>query len=54
MSDRQQAARRAAEYAVEVAGFEVESARAVLDIASGQRPAEDQPELEVRSPIERT
>ena len=50
--DRQNAARRAAEFAVEVAGFEVESARAVLDIASGQRPAEDQPELEVRSPIE--
>ena len=50
--DRQAAARRAAEFAVEVAGFEVESARAVLDIASGQRPAEDQPELEVRSPID--
>ncbi|MGY6554763.1 MAG: efflux RND transporter periplasmic adaptor subunit [Wenzhouxiangella sp.] len=49
--DRQSAARRAAEFAVEVAGFEVESARAVLDIASGQRPAEDQPELEVRAPI---
>lgn len=50
--DRQNAARRAAEFAVEVAGFEVESARAVLEIASGQRPAEDQPELEVRAPIE--
>ena len=50
--ERQNAARRAAEFAVEVAGFEVESARAVLDIASGQRPAEDQPELEVRSPID--
>lgn len=49
--DRQAAARRAAEYAVEVAGFEVESARAVLDIASGQRQIEDQPELEVRSPV---
>lgn len=49
--DRQAAARRAAEYAVEVAGFEVESARAVLDIASGQRPAEDQPELEIRAPV---
>lgn len=49
--DRQAAARRAAAYAVEVASFEVESARAVLDIASGQRPADDQPELEVRSPV---
>jgi HlyD family secretion protein len=52
MRDRQAAARRAAEYAVDVAGFEVESARTVLDIASGERPAEDQPELEVRSPVE--
>jgi HlyD family secretion protein len=50
--DRQMAARRAAEFAVEVAGFEVDSARAVLDIASGQRPAADQPQLEVRSPVE--
>ncbi len=50
--DRQVAAGRAAQFAVEVAGFEVDSARAVLDIASGQRPAEDQAELEVRSPIE--
>lgn len=49
--DRQIAARRAAEHAVEVAGFEVESARAVLDIASGERPPEDQSELEVRSPV---
>ncbi|MEE4637670.1 MAG: HlyD family efflux transporter periplasmic adaptor subunit [Wenzhouxiangella sp.] len=50
--DRQLAARRAAEFAVEVAGFEVDSASAVLDIASGQRPADDQPQLEVRSPVE--
>jgi len=49
--DRSAAARRAATHAVEVAGFEVESARAVLDIASGERPASDQPELEVRSPV---
>ncbi len=48
--DRQRAKVRASEHAVEVAGFEVESARAVLDIASGQRPEEDQPLLEVRSP----
>ncbi|MGY6587703.1 MAG: efflux RND transporter periplasmic adaptor subunit [Wenzhouxiangella sp.] len=50
--DRQQAARRAAQHAVEVAGFELESARAVLDIASGQRPDGDQPELALRSPID--
>lgn len=49
--DRQAAAERAAQYAVEVAGFEIESARAVLDIASGQRPPEDQPELQVRAPV---
>ncbi len=49
--DRQRAAARAAEHAVEVAGFEIESARALVDIASGERPPEDQPQLEVRSPI---
>jgi HlyD family secretion protein len=49
--DRQRAAARAAEHAVEVAGFEIESARALVDIASGERPAEDQPELDVRSPV---
>lgn len=48
--DRQRASVRAAEYAVEVARFEVESARAVLDIASGQRTEADQPRLEIRSP----
>ncbi len=49
--DRQRAATRAAEHAVEVAGFEVESARAVVGIASGERSANDQMELEVRSPV---
>ncbi|AHE99111.1 efflux RND transporter periplasmic adaptor subunit [Thioalkalivibrio paradoxus] len=48
--DRQRAAARAAEHSVEVARSEVESARAVLDIASGTRPDDDQPLLEVRSP----
>lgn len=51
--DRQRSAVRAAEHAVEVARFEVESARAVLDIASGQRPEGPEGErrlLEVRSP----
>jgi HlyD family secretion protein len=50
--DRQIAARRAAEYAIEVAGFEAESARLVLETASGQRSAQSQPELEIRSPID--
>lgn len=50
MRDRRQAAVRAAEHAVEVARFEVESARAVVDVASGQRIEDDQPQLEVRSP----
>lgn len=49
--ERSEAAQRAAQSVVEVAGFEIESARAVLDIASGQRPPDDQPELEVRSPV---
>lgn len=48
--DRRRGAVRAAEHAVEVARFEVESARAVVDIASGQRVEDDQPQLEVRSP----
>lgn len=48
--DRQRAAVRASEHSVEVARFELESARAVLDIASGQRPGEEQALLEVRSP----
>ncbi|TVQ30335.1 MAG: efflux RND transporter periplasmic adaptor subunit [Wenzhouxiangella sp.] len=49
--DRQIAARRAAEHAVEVAGFEIESARAVLDIASGERGPNEHGELAVRSPV---
>jgi HlyD family secretion protein len=48
--DRQRAAVRASEHAVEVARFELESARALLDIASGQRPEEQQRLLDVRSP----
>lgn len=48
---RNQAAARAAEHAVEVARFEVASARAVLNIASGQRPDPEQFVLPVRSPI---
>jgi HlyD family secretion protein len=48
--DRRQSEARAAEHAVEVARFEVESARAVLNIASGQQPEGEQTLLEVRSP----
>ena len=48
--DRQRAVENAAAHAVEVARFEVDSARAVIDIGSGQRPAEDQPRLDVRAP----
>ncbi len=51
--DRQRSAVRAAEHAVEVARFEVQSARAVLDIASGQRPEGPEGErtlLDVHSP----
>lgn len=48
--DRQRAAVRAAENAVDVARFEVESARAFLDVGSGQRPDEGQRVLEVRTP----
>jgi HlyD family secretion protein len=50
--DRQLFAARAAEHAVEVARFEVESARAVLEVASGQRPEGPQRLLEVRSPAQ--
>ena len=49
--DRQRAAVQAAEHAVAVAGFEVESARAVLDIGSGERGSQDQPLLEIRAPV---
>ncbi len=48
--DRRQSEVRAAEHAVEVARFELESARAVLEISSGQRPEGEQTLLEVRSP----
>ncbi len=50
--DRLVALENAAASSVEVARFEAESARALLDIASGQRIATaDIPELEVRAPV---
>ena len=52
--DRQRAIESAAASSVEAARFEVESARAVLAIASGQRGDTEHPELEVRAPIRGT
>lgn len=48
--DRQRAIENAAAHAVEVARFEVDSARAMLQIGSGERSPDDQPQLEVRAP----
>ncbi|AKS40557.1 efflux RND transporter periplasmic adaptor subunit [Wenzhouxiangella marina] len=50
--DRQEAARRAAASSVDVARHERQSARLVLDIASGQRPVGEQTAVEVTAPIE--
>lgn len=50
LRDRARAIENATAHAVEVAGFEVDSARAMLAIGSGERPAGDQPVLDVRSP----
>ncbi|MEQ5802283.1 HlyD family efflux transporter periplasmic adaptor subunit [Halomonas sp. H10-9-1] len=52
--DRQRAVERAAAFGVEAARFEVESARAVLAVSSGQRGDIEHPELEVRAPIDGT
>lgn len=49
--DSARTAERAASHAVEVTRFELESARAVLEIADGERSPGDQPSLEVRAPI---
>ncbi|MFQ3789649.1 efflux RND transporter periplasmic adaptor subunit [Halomonas sp. A29] len=49
--DRLRAQENSASSGVEVARFEVESARALLAIASGQRSEADQPQLQVRAPI---
>ncbi len=50
--DRQRALEWAAASSVEAASFEVESARAVLAVTSGQRGDIEHPELEVRAPID--
>lgn len=52
MRDRARSAVRAGESAVEVARSEIESARVVLDIASGQMPESEADTLSVRSPAE--
>ncbi|WP_240618374.1 efflux RND transporter periplasmic adaptor subunit [Halomonas heilongjiangensis] len=50
--DRQRALENAAVSSVEVARFELEGARAMLAVTSGQRDGSRQPELEVRAPID--
>ncbi|MFO7786957.1 MAG: hypothetical protein R6W87_04170 [Halospina sp.] len=52
--DAARAAAHAAQHTVDVARFELESARAVLEVADGERAALDQPTLSVRSPIDGT
>ncbi|UYG05720.1 efflux RND transporter periplasmic adaptor subunit [Halomonas sp. LR3S48] len=49
--DRQRALASSAASGVEVARFEVESARALLAVTSGQRSEPDQPQLRVRAPV---
>lgn len=49
--DRLRALENSAASGVEVARFEVESARALLAVASGQRSEADQPVLQVRAPV---
>lgn len=49
--DRLRAQENSAASGVEVARFEVESARALLAVASGQRSDADQPKLQVRAPV---
>jgi len=51
LRDRQRALERAAASSVEAASFEVESARAMLAVTSGQRSGADQPMLEVAAPV---
>jgi HlyD family secretion protein len=52
LRDRQRALENAAASSVEVARFEVESARAVLEVASGQRSEPGEvPELAVHAPV---
>lgn len=49
--DSARAAARAASHTVEVSRFELESARALLEISDGERSPGDQPRLQVRAPI---
>lgn len=52
LRDSARTAALAASHAVEVARFELEATRAVLEIADGERSPGDQPSLEVRAPID--
>ncbi len=45
-------AERSARHAVEVAQFELDAARAVLEIADGERAPGDQPRMEVPAPVD--
>lgn len=49
--DAARAAQRSAEHRVEVARFELDAARARIEIADGQRPPGDQPTLDVAAPV---
>lgn len=52
--DAARTAVNAAEHSVDVARFEMESAKAVLEVADGKRSADDQPSLDVPAPISGT
>lgn len=52
--DTAAAAERSARHVMDVARFELESARAVLEIADGERDSSNQPVLSVRAPIPAT
>ena len=45
-------AERAARHALEVARFELEASRAVLEVADGKRAPGNQPSMEVRAPVD--
>lgn len=49
--DRQRALASAASYAVDVARFEVDTARAAVNIGSGERATDEQLRLDVRAPV---
>ncbi len=52
--DAARAAERSGRHAVDVARFELEAARAVVEVADGERAPAEQPSLSVRAPISGT